>query len=117
MSILLATLVLWIGFIAITKIVDEKDEEWSDLDLFEKVAVTVFIVGDVVYNFTYGTVVFLEFGSLKRKTLTARLKEIVTRQDNEFLDQYWRKPIAMFMCKYMIEPWDFGHCALHRLKK
>jgi len=109
---MIATVVLWIAFIAITKIVDDKDHSWNDLDLVEKMAVFVFIVMDVLYNFTYGTLLFMEWPSLNRKTLTARLKDILSRDDTEFLDEFYRKPLAKFMCKYMIEPWDFGHCAL-----
>jgi len=114
LDLVLYTLLLWVAFIVITKVVDDNDHKWSDLTSTEKGFVVIFIVGDVAYNFTYGTILFVEQPSWKRKTLTARLKNILARSDAEFLDEYWRKPLASFMCKYMIEPWDFGHCAFRK---
>ena len=110
--IVISTLILWLAFISVTKVVDEKDEHWTDLRTFEKIYVGAFVIIDVLHNFLIAPFIFLEPASMQRKTLTARLKDILSRQDNEFMDQYWRKPIALFMCKYMIEPWDAGHCGL-----
>lgn len=110
--ILVSTFILWLFFIALTAIVDDKTKQLSDLSLIKRILVIAFVVFDVIYNFTIGTLIFLELPSLKRKTLTLRLRYILfTKAEWE-----WRFKLAYFMCKYMIEPFDWGHCRLHKIK-
>jgi len=108
MSILIATLALWVSFIVLMKIVDDTKRE--DLNWFQKIAVILFVVFDVVYNYTYGAILFWEFADNDHKTLTSRLKHILL---SGFYDEdEWRFKLALFMCKYMISPWDPGHCGM-----
>lgn len=46
---------------------------------------------------------------IKRKTFTSRLKHYLRAQPES-----WRGKLALFMCKYMVEPWDFNHCGLNK---
>lgn len=110
--IICSTLILWISFIALTKIVDMAKDEWETINWLKKLAVIAFVIIDVLHNYTAGAIIFMELASNDRKTLTARMREVLKRDNTEFLDQCWRKPIATFICKYMVEPWDFGHCGL-----
>lgn len=67
------------------------------------------IIWDFLFNVTFGCVLFLE---LPRETmLTFRLQRILLTDDG------WRFKVAYFMCKKLIEPWDFNHCGLESLKK
>lgn len=85
------------------------------------IGVPVFLVGfpfDVQYNLTWGRLMFLQkprligdasAGSpwdwLARGdwTLTANLKRNV-------LDFTWQGTVARFVCRWLVEPWDKGHC-------
>ncbi len=110
MNLIEATLILWLFFISVTRIT-EKGDTWETLSLFEKIYVGSFLVADVLYNFTFGAILFLEPASMDRKTLTARLKHILHSVGYKGT---WRHKLASFMCKYMIEPWDFNHCGLSK---
>ena len=106
MILLSATIALWIFFIATAKVA-QKANSREDLSPFQYLFVVCFLIADVIYNYTYGAVLFLEFASNDRKTLTARLKHYLRTEPES-----WRGKLSLFMCKYMIEPWDAGHCSL-----
>jgi hypothetical protein len=66
----------------------------------------ILIVGypiDIIYNLTYGTIMFWSMPRKGEWTLTARMQRLVHRHD-------WRGSIARFICRYLVEPWDPGHC-------
>ncbi len=105
-DVFLATVGLWLFFIITAKVANGAKSR-AELNWFQYSVAVLFLIADVIYNFTYGAVLFMEPASMKRKTFTARLKYyLLTEPDS------WRGKLAAFMCKYMIEPWDFGHCAL-----
>lgn len=106
LNFVVASVLLWLGFIAVMQVVQGVQRK-EDLDVKQKIAVVLFVAGDVFYNYTYAAILFLELGSLKRRTLTARLKHYLREQPES-----WRGKIAYFMCKYMISPWDWDHCGL-----
>ena len=108
--IIIGVVVLWLSFIAVTRIVNNTDR--SKLNPFQKLAVILFVALDVFDNYTIFTVIFWELPSNDRKTVTARLKHILHTEDYR---NTWRFKLAVFMCKYMIEPFDWGHCALGRV--
>jgi len=103
------TLILWLFFIAAATL---RDKYGGD-DKFVRALIVLFVLGDAAYNITYGSILFAEMPHPKRLLLTARLKDILRREPSK-IDQFWRYPIALFMCKYMIEPWDVGHCGLRK---
>ena len=110
-----ATILLWIFFIFVIIL---KNECFNpDHNILIKIPLYIigytFLIVDVAYNVTYGTILFLEPPHLRRLTLTARLKHIL--HSDEHSTGSWRYKLALFMCMYMIEPWDFGHCSLHKL--
>lgn len=115
MDIILASIALWVFFI-VAATLKEKILDKERHPILEAIALFVgfwFVVVDVIYNYTYGALLFMEMASGRRKTLTARLKHIL--HSGEYQSDSWRYRLAVFMCKYMIEPWDFGHCALDNL--
>jgi len=67
----------------------------------------VFVIADVIVNYTCMTYVFAELPDSDRKTVTERLKHYLRTEPYS-----WRGKIAVLMCEYLIEPWDFGHCAI-----
>jgi len=76
---------------------------------------------DVAFNIVFGTILFLEWPDFKSAhakylpTLSERLKGIL-RGERNAPPYGTRWNIALFMCKYMIEPWDKNHCGLEELK-
>ena len=108
-TLFITTLILWVFFIATAK-VSKGAEQLSDLNVFKQLFVITFVTFDVLYNIVYGSILFLQLPSLRRgeKTLTARLKKNIKNEGNS-----WRGKLSIFMCKYMIEPWDVGHCKIN----
>ena len=108
---------MWVFFIITTKVIDDATK-LSELNLFQKVFVLAFVAVDVLYDFTFGKVLFWEFTDKRTKfyrgkgkiTLTARLKHILL--SGEYYADEWRYILARFMCKYMVSPWDFNHCGM-----
>ena len=113
LQIILASIGLWLFFIVVANF-KEKFES-KKLGKFNtiagKILVVLFVICDGLFNITYGSILFLEPPNRKRLLLTARLKHIIGRRKS-LTDIYWRYPLAMFFCKYLIEPWDIGHCGL-----
>lgn len=109
-----ATLALWLAFIVTVEIADGARSR-DDLNWFQTIAVYVFVIFDVAYNYTYGAILFGELAHKDRKTLTARLKYIL--HSGHYSESGWRFRLALFMCKYMISPWHFNHCGLGLGKK
>lgn len=107
-GLLIATIDLWVWFAITTRVADGAKSR-KQLNKFQLVFIYFFAAKDVFYNYTWGSLLFLEFASNDRKTLTARLKHIL---NTEFENPTWRFHLAVFLCKYMIEPIDFGHCNL-----
>lgn len=65
---------------------------------------------DVVYNYTWGSLVFWQFPRSGEWTFTARLQRLVK-------DTGWRSVIARWTCRYLVEPWDTDHCGMGTLGK
>lgn len=64
----------------------------------------VALVLDVVFNFTVGTIAFLELPSLHRPTFTQRCQKWM------FAPQGWRKRLAWWVCEGWLNPAEPGHC-------
>lgn len=83
---------------------------------------TIGFIGDVLFNIVFGTFIFLQapdFSGAHIKfmpTLTERLRDIIF---DEWLttNKSYRYRLAVFTCKYLLEPWDYGHCNLGRYLK
>ena len=76
----------------------------EDFKLWQWTYFALFIVLDVLWNWIYATVIFLQVP--KQFTLSERLRTILR------YDTGWRADIAYWMCKNFIEPHDSGHCGL-----
>lgn len=107
--ILISTLALWIAFIMLTRIVGDARTR-RELNFIQRIAVYVFVAGDILYNLGPGAVLFLEPSRGFHETLTMRMKRIL--HSGDYRESSWRFKLAYFICRYMVEPWDFGHCAL-----
>ncbi len=68
-----------------------------------------FVFIDVIVNYTSMTYAFLQLPDENRKTVTARLKHYIHDHPGTV-----RARLALWMCRYLIEPWDYDHCALSR---
>lgn len=106
-DLLIFSFILWLMFIPVANVY-EKAKHWTGL----KKAVSygylwLFITIDIIYNYIYGSILFLEPASKERATLTARLKHYLTTEPDS-----WRGKLSYFICARLIEPWDQGHCAL-----
>lgn len=112
MSVAIATFVLWLLFIPAANLVNRhKQGKLNETEtLLGKIYVYSFLVVDVIYNFTYGSLLFMDWPPKGKTTLTARLKHYLRTEPAS-----WRGELSYVMCRYLIEPWDMGHCALDGL--
>lgn len=106
---IVASLALWVFWIATANTVSaHRRRNYTGFKLKAlKGLVYTFIAVDVVFNVTYGTIVFQRLPTLKTLTLTDRLKDILHEQPYS-----WRWEVAHFVCRRMISPWDWNHCGL-----
>ncbi len=107
-NLFLASILFWISFITIMKIVGDANEK-EDLNTIQLVSVVIFLVIDVFFNIFYGSIIFFQIFNKDQPTLTSRLKNILLSGD---FDETWRYSLALFMCKRMISPWDANHCGM-----
>lgn len=110
-DLLIATLVLWLLYIPAATLVNKHKEDRfvGLLQFLVFFFVSIFYVLDVLFNYTYACILFMDKPRGDDWTLTARLKYYLHTPPWE---SGWRGRLASFMCRYMIEPWDFGHCSL-----
>lgn len=105
-NVIVASLIFWLFWIAISRLIPHtKHKHFWVVDALIKLAFVIFIVIDAAFNITYGSLIFLELP--KEWMLTMRLQRILTSYDTG-----WRFKLALFVCRYMVEPWDFNHCRL-----
>lgn len=110
LQIFLASIILWVMFIAVCNFRAHLTHGHPPfIDAIIHLFSFVFIVIDVTFNLVYGTIVFMDLP--REFTLTARLKRLL--HDDPRWD--WRKKLASFVCRKMIEPWDWNHCGLSRV--
>lgn len=106
---LTATFLFWFVYATLMRIA-EKRKKYSKRDWrywgLTVLGYLLLIPGypyDVAYNLTYGTLMFWQTPRRGEWTFTARLQRCVHRVD-------WRGAEARFICRYLVEPWDPGHC-------
>jgi hypothetical protein len=58
---------------------------------------------DVLFNFLFGTIIFVESPELRRPTFTQRCKK-------HMRDDGWRGDIARWVCDSWLNPFEAGHC-------
>ena len=106
----IATVLLWLFFIATANLVHAgKQNKYTGIKkYFTYVWVGFFILSDILFDVTYGTIVFMELPHYERLTLTARLRHIIQTRSKDS----WRWKLAVFFCYHLIEPWDYNHCGL-----
>jgi len=112
--VITSTLLLWLGFIAVMGIVDDAKNR-EDLNIFQKICIVLFVLLlDVPHNYTAAVILFMGLPPGKgNHTLTERMRYYL---HTEIYYRTWRWYLSRFICKYMVEPWDAGHCRLERLK-
>ena len=112
LNTLIATFVLWLLFIPAANLVNRhKQGKLNETEtLLGKIYVGFFVVADILFNYSYGSIIFVSLPPKGCHTLTARLKYYLRNEPAS-----WRGEMSYFMCRYMIEPWDMGHCALDGL--
>lgn len=62
-----------------------------------------FLLFDIAFNVTLGSLIFLELPEIRRLTFTARCKKHMN-------DPGWRGAVARFVCHGWLNPGDPGHC-------
>jgi len=80
----------------------EKIPKWLHYPLYA-IAIAGYII-DVLFNWIYGSVMFLELP--RELTLSERLRRLLLS------GKPWQVKLSYFLCHYLIEPWDSGHCGL-----
>lgn len=107
-------LLLWLFFVNVMRWKDQLATMPLREKLYKYPLGYIGFAGDILWNIVFATVLFIQRppgDNIHDWTLTHRLRVILRNKNPEKLDIY-RRGLAMFMCKYMIEPWDPGHCGL-----
>ena len=86
---------------------------------------TVVVIGflyDVIFNIIYGTIMFVQLPDFKTAnvhwkifkfpTLSERMKDILRGGKGDTLTGKYRFYVSRGICRYLIEPWDKGHCGI-----
>lgn len=106
-SFIAATFVLWFVFanvMALKTFVETRMVDGITRDVVRAIGYAIAFVGllyDIAYNWTWGSLMFWE--RPYKRTFTSRLKHHVSGTG-------WRQRLAAFICRYLVEPWDKGHC-------
>ena len=107
-NIFLASIVLWVLFIMVANLYHNSYKNAKGLKRKAMIAFAyVFVTLDVIYNYTYASLIFWQLPSWDHRTLTSRLKYNLAEETG------WRFKLSLFVCAKMIEPWDWNHCGLY----
>ncbi len=104
--------ILWIFFINVMTWKANKERIPKFMHPILYILTFVGIVVDVVFNIVYGTIIFAKLPHYKRLTFSARLSYVLIKESQ----LSWRFKIAYLICTKLIEPWDYNHCGLAKLK-
>ena len=114
---------LWIAYanlMVLKNNYEDKFPEWLKKLLTYGLGVP-FILLDVLFNVIYGTLMYLELPDFKNchwkylPTFTERCSRHLHAEWSR-PSKTWRFKLAWFICHYMLEPWDYNHCGLAKLK-
>lgn len=101
---IVAFIVLWIIFVNVMWAKHNPDKIPKIFHLPIKIIAFFGLLYDILFNWVFGTVMFLELP--REMTLTERMKRIlISKQD-------WRFYLALWICHNLVEPWDPNHCGL-----
>ena len=107
-DLFIASVILWLAWIVFANTRHYIGKDYAPpIQAIAHLFSVIFLVLDVAFNFTYATVLFMQLPSFKRPTLTQRMKRILRDEPIN-----WRWKLADFVCRRMVEPWDFNHCGL-----
>ncbi len=105
-----AFIILWIVFVNVMWLKHNKEKVPKVLHKPLYVVAFLGIVYDVLFNFTFGNILFMQLASFERLTLTERMEHILLTDDS------WRFYLAKWICRVLVEPWDPNHCGLSDIK-
>lgn len=112
--------VLWLLFVLVFWLRDHKEKvpAWLHKPIYALVVVGYVL--DALFNIVFASVMFWckpDFAGARVKflpTLSERLRDILKLKTAIKKDSY-RYRLALFMCRYIIEPYDNNHCGLSDL--
>lgn len=96
------TVVFWILYVSIMTLNKRKKQLLTGVAFY--LLLPVGFIVDVIYNWTLANIIFWDLA--REATLSQRLVRYI-KHDNS-----WRRSVAIWICRRLIEPWDQGHCHL-----
>lgn len=114
LSTIPAMFILWVFFINVMWMKHKGQKKYTHgwkKWLFYAICGPLALIGylwDILFDILYGTFMFWGLPNIKRLTLSARMKHIIKTQP---IDS-WRRKEAVWICRYLVEPWDHNHCGL-----
>lgn len=108
---ILLVLLTWIAYIPAANIVNRhKEKKYTGISKYlAYLYLALFLVIDATCNIIAFTILYMELP--QEWLVTTRMKRHL--HGNQTAGFRFRA--SLFICKYMIEPWDVGHCALQRV--
>lgn len=67
---------------------------------------------DAFYNWTFAIILF-GFDLPEEVMLTSRLQRYIHEDKWAWS---WQRTLALWLCQYLIEPWDYDHCSMSKVK-
>ena len=112
LELFIASLILWVFFIVFSNTKKYTDRKYNPvIQAFAHLFSVILGIGNIIFNHTYAPIVFWFVRppwALNALMLTSRLKYILQAEP----ENSWRWKLAYFVCRRLIEPWDYNHCAL-----
>jgi hypothetical protein len=118
---LTAFFILWVLFVNGMLIIKRQDEIPEKYHNFFKVIIGLSFLWDVLVNITVGAAVFGKEKAWDFKGAHARylptLTETLRFTLRTYAKDHWRYKLADFICVWLVEPYDEGHCSIEEAEK
>ena len=122
---LLNFFLLWVFFVNVMWLKHNKEKipKWLYYPAVGFAAIG--FIYDVLFNIIYGTIMFIQMPDFKGAnsdlwgiplpTLSERMRDILKLEKRDTLLNKYRWYLSLYICRYLIEPWDAGHCGIKNL--
>ena len=114
---LASLLVIWLFFASAMALKNKIEDKSKGVNIaFDLFVGLPFVILDLIFNIIFGTVWYLRLPDFKgaRYHLPLFTHRLRSSLGDDPVDS-WRFKTSYFVCAYMVEPHDWGHCSLHRL--
>ena len=118
LEVITAHIVLWLCWVPASYLLDYSKHDNPVIAWTVKIILAPFVVVDVYVNLIPSTILFFQIPPTGGWSMIKRQPERLTltwrMSYNIAYDETWRADLSEWICKYLVEPWDHGHCRLNK---